>query len=205
MTEFVVRMDNRPGRLAALIEALAESGVNIEALAAFGINGDGMIRLIVDDAAAARRTFQEAGLAAEEHAAAVERRRADVSAGGEVGVDLLLAAEPGRRRRSGRLQSRAAGRIGPSDTRSAPPIPRRRAPARERRPIGSNEPASWKKYNRPLVHRGKKQVPCPPLRSFEPALSLYFPTVLRFPVQKSGRGPVFRIQAVGGRTAGNQG
>jgi hypothetical protein len=67
MTEFVVRMDNRPGRLAALTEALAESGVNIEALAAFGINGDGMIRLIVDDAAAARRTFQEAGLAAEEH------------------------------------------------------------------------------------------------------------------------------------------
>jgi hypothetical protein len=67
MTEFVVRMDNRPGRLAALTEALAESGVNIEALAAFGINGDGMIRLIVDDAAAARRTFLAAGVSAEEH------------------------------------------------------------------------------------------------------------------------------------------
>ena len=67
MTEFVVRMDNRPGRLAALTEALAESGDNIEALAAFGINGDGMIRLIVDDAAAARRTFLAAGVSAEEH------------------------------------------------------------------------------------------------------------------------------------------
>ena len=67
MTEFVVWMDNRPGRLAALTEALAESGVNIEALAAFGVNGDGMIRLIVDDATAARRTLQEAGLSAEEH------------------------------------------------------------------------------------------------------------------------------------------
>ena len=67
MTEFVVWMDNQPGRLAALTEALAESGVNIEALAAFGVNGDGMIRLIVDDAAAARRTLQEAGLSAEEH------------------------------------------------------------------------------------------------------------------------------------------
>jgi hypothetical protein len=67
MTEFVVRMDNRPGRLAALTEALAESGVNIEALAAFGLDGDGVVRLIVDDATAARRTLREAGLSAEEH------------------------------------------------------------------------------------------------------------------------------------------
>lgn len=67
MTEFVVRMDNRPGRLAALTEALAESGVNIETLAAFGIDGDGVIRLVVDDADGARRTLREAGLSAEEH------------------------------------------------------------------------------------------------------------------------------------------
>ena len=67
MTEFLVRMDNRPGRLAALTEALAGSGVNIEALAAFGFDGEGIVRLIVDDAPAARRVFHEAGLAAEEH------------------------------------------------------------------------------------------------------------------------------------------
>jgi hypothetical protein len=67
MTEFVVRMDNRPGRLAALTEALAEAGVNIEALAAFGLDGEGVVRLIVDDATAARRTLREAGLSAEEH------------------------------------------------------------------------------------------------------------------------------------------
>ena len=67
MTEFVVRMDNRPGRLAALTEALAEAGVNIEALAAFGLDGEGVVRLIVDDATAARRTLREAGLSADEH------------------------------------------------------------------------------------------------------------------------------------------
>jgi hypothetical protein len=67
MTEFVVRMDNRPGRLAALTEALAEAGVNIEALAAFGLDGEGVVRLIVDDAIAARRTLREAGLSADEH------------------------------------------------------------------------------------------------------------------------------------------
>src|SRR5687767_325195 len=67
MTEFVVRMDNRPGHLAALTEALADAGVNIEALAAFGLDGEGVVRLIVDDATAARRTLREAGLSAEEH------------------------------------------------------------------------------------------------------------------------------------------
>ncbi len=67
MTEFVVRMDNRPGRLAALTEALAGAGVNIEALAAFGLDGDGVVRLIVDNATAARRTLREAGLTFEEH------------------------------------------------------------------------------------------------------------------------------------------
>jgi hypothetical protein len=67
MTEFVIRMDNRPGMLASLAEALADAGVNIEALAAFGLDGDGIIRLVVDDAPVARRTFRDSGLAAEEH------------------------------------------------------------------------------------------------------------------------------------------
>ena len=67
MTEFVVWMDNRPGRLAALAEALAEAGVNIDAMAAFAFDGRGMIRFVVDDAVAARRTLNEAGLAADEH------------------------------------------------------------------------------------------------------------------------------------------
>jgi len=67
MTEFVVQMDNRPGMLASLTEALAEAGVNIEALAAFGFDGEGIIRLVVDDAALARRTLRDSGLAAVEN------------------------------------------------------------------------------------------------------------------------------------------
>jgi hypothetical protein len=67
MTEFVVRMDNRPGRLAALTEVLAAAGVNIEALAAFGYDGEGIVRLIVDQPEAARRTLRDAGLVSEEH------------------------------------------------------------------------------------------------------------------------------------------
>jgi hypothetical protein len=68
MTEFVVRLDNRPGMLASLTEALASAGVNIEALAAFGFDGEGMVRLVVDDATLARRALRESGLSAEERA-----------------------------------------------------------------------------------------------------------------------------------------
>jgi hypothetical protein len=66
MTEFVVRLDNRPGSLARLTELLAEAGVNIDALAAWGHNGDGVVRLIVDRPEACARVLDEAGLAFEE-------------------------------------------------------------------------------------------------------------------------------------------
>ncbi len=67
MTEFVVRMENQPGRLASLTEALAAFGVNIEALTAYGHDGEGTVRLIVDDAATTRRVLTEAALGHEEH------------------------------------------------------------------------------------------------------------------------------------------
>lgn len=67
MTEFVVRMENRPGRLATLTETLAGFGVNIDALTAYGNDGDGTVRLIVDDAATTRRVLDEAALGFEEH------------------------------------------------------------------------------------------------------------------------------------------
>lgn len=66
MTEFSIRLANRPGMLAALAETLAIASVNIEALAAFGFDEEGLIRLVVDDADRARRALQEAGLQATE-------------------------------------------------------------------------------------------------------------------------------------------
>lgn len=66
MTEFVVRLDNRPGSLARLTELLAAAGVNIDALAAWGENGDGVVRLIVDQPAACARVLDDASLGFEE-------------------------------------------------------------------------------------------------------------------------------------------
>jgi len=66
MTEFTVRLANRPGMLAMLAERIASAGVNLEALAAYGFGEEGRVHLIVDDAAAARGVLRRAGLAFEE-------------------------------------------------------------------------------------------------------------------------------------------
>jgi hypothetical protein len=67
MTEFVVHLANRPGMLAALTEALAEAGVAVEGLAAYGFDEDGIVRLVVGDATPAREAIRAAGLRAEEY------------------------------------------------------------------------------------------------------------------------------------------
>lgn len=66
MTEFVVRLDNRPGSLARLTELLGAAGVNIDALAAFGHDGDGIVRLVVDQPEACARVLDDASLSYEE-------------------------------------------------------------------------------------------------------------------------------------------
>jgi hypothetical protein len=66
MTEFTVRMANRPGMLAALTERLTTAGINIEALAAFGLGEEGRIRMMVDDAATTRSVLRIADIPFEE-------------------------------------------------------------------------------------------------------------------------------------------
>ena len=62
MTEFTVHLSNRPGMLATLTEQLASAGINIEALAAFGIDERGVVRLIVDDSVTTRSVLSKAGM-----------------------------------------------------------------------------------------------------------------------------------------------
>jgi len=66
MTEFTVFLANRPGMLALLAERLGDAGVNIEALAAFGLNETGLVRLIVDDAATTERVLDTADIGFEQ-------------------------------------------------------------------------------------------------------------------------------------------
>lgn len=98
MTEFIVHVENRPGRLATITELLGSAGVNIEALAAYGYDGEGVLRLIVDDASTTRRVLADAGLRVDEHTvltafmphepgalAAITRRLAE----GDINIDAL--------------------------------------------------------------------------------------------------------------------
>ena len=105
MTEFTVHLPNRPGSLADLAERLAAAGVNIEALAAIGMNESGTVKLIVDDEAATRRMLEHHGLLFEERrvittmlphrpgsVAAMTRRLAD--AGINIDAMYLLRTTP---------------------------------------------------------------------------------------------------------------
>ena len=66
MTEFTVHLVNRPGALATLTEQLADAGIAIEALAAFGVDGEGMVRLMVNDPTLTRKILERDEISYEE-------------------------------------------------------------------------------------------------------------------------------------------
>lgn len=56
-----VAIENQPGRLALLSRLLADRGVNIEGLCIINNVEQGMVRIIVNDAVAARAILEHAG------------------------------------------------------------------------------------------------------------------------------------------------
>lgn len=77
-TEFLVKLKDRPGTLAAAAQALADGGVNLWGTAATTGGGSGTVGFVVKDkdAAKARRALKKAGLRATERKA-VEVRLTD--------------------------------------------------------------------------------------------------------------------------------
>jgi hypothetical protein len=63
-TDLTVILDDRPGELARLGEAMGAAGVNIQGFAAFTGEGRGVIHLLVDDDAQSRATqaLKQAGM-----------------------------------------------------------------------------------------------------------------------------------------------
>ena len=74
-TQLTLRLQSRPGVLAALTKALADARVNITALSAGEGRGRGTIRLIVNDPARARRALRKGGYRVSEEPAFVVRLR----------------------------------------------------------------------------------------------------------------------------------
>jgi hypothetical protein len=60
--DLTVILEDRPGTLADVGEALGKAGVNIEGLCGFPSEGKGVFHVLVEDEPTARRALEEAGL-----------------------------------------------------------------------------------------------------------------------------------------------
>ncbi len=61
-TDLTVMLEDRPGELARVGEALSGAGINIDGFAASTEGGRGQVHLLVEDAAAARQALEGAGI-----------------------------------------------------------------------------------------------------------------------------------------------
>jgi len=65
MKDLTVSVEDRPGTLADMGEALGKAGVNIEGMAGFTAEGRGIAHLLVEDVAKARAALEGAGIKVE--------------------------------------------------------------------------------------------------------------------------------------------
>jgi hypothetical protein len=61
-TDFTITMEDRPGSLAKLGEAMGKAGINIEGACAVTGGGKGEVHILVEDAKASRAALQAAGI-----------------------------------------------------------------------------------------------------------------------------------------------
>ena len=60
--DLTIILEDRPGTLAEMGKALGKAGINIEGGCGFRCEGKGVIHILVEDVAAARRELQQVGL-----------------------------------------------------------------------------------------------------------------------------------------------
>lgn len=95
-TDLRVILDDRPGGLADLGEALGAAGVNIQGICGVTHEGVGIIHLLVEDAAAARRALEGAGIRVEDETdVIVGELPGDVDKPGTMGAMARKVADAG--------------------------------------------------------------------------------------------------------------
>lgn len=62
MIDLTIALDNRPGALAEMGEALGQAGVSVEGGGAFVVGGSGIAHFLVADGPAARAALESAGI-----------------------------------------------------------------------------------------------------------------------------------------------
>jgi hypothetical protein len=90
--DLTVIMEDQPGKLADLGEATGKAGINIEGLCAMVGDGKGFIHILVEDAEAARKALEDAGISVgDEREAVVVDLHDKPGAMGEIARDLAEA------------------------------------------------------------------------------------------------------------------
>jgi hypothetical protein len=94
MTDLTIALDDRPGALAEMGEALGRAGVSVEGGGAFVVDGRGVAHFLVEDGPRAARALDEAGIrVARQRDVLVQRL--DQSQPGQLGRLTRLMAEAG--------------------------------------------------------------------------------------------------------------
>jgi hypothetical protein len=95
-TDLRVTMEDQPGGLAGLGEALGAAGINIQGLCGVTHEGIGIIHLLVEDGAAARQALEGAGITVEgESEVIVGDMPGDVDKPGIMGAMARKVADAG--------------------------------------------------------------------------------------------------------------
>jgi hypothetical protein len=95
-TDLGVTVEDRPGGLADVGEALGNAGINIEGLCGIGLGDRGVIHLLVEDGSAARGALEAAGLTVEsESEAIVSDLSGDVNTPGTMGRMARAVSDAG--------------------------------------------------------------------------------------------------------------
>jgi hypothetical protein len=93
MKDLAIRLENRPGALAEMGDALGKAGVSIEGGGGFVFDGKGIVHFLFEDTASARKALEDAGI--------------EVLAEREVLVQRLNQEQPGQLGKISRLMAEA--------------------------------------------------------------------------------------------------
>ncbi|MEO6065695.1 MAG: hypothetical protein ABIP49_07970 [Lysobacterales bacterium] len=94
MKDLTIALKNGPGALAAMGEALGRAGVSVEGGGAWVVEGNGVAHFLFEDATAARKALEAAGIRViEERDVVVQKLKQDVP--GQLGMLTRRMAEAG--------------------------------------------------------------------------------------------------------------
>jgi len=97
MRDLAIRLENRPGALAEMGEALGRAGVSVEGGGAFVVDGQGLAHFLFDDTDAASKALEAAGI--------------EVLAAREILVQKLRQDQPGQLGKISRMMANAGVNI----------------------------------------------------------------------------------------------